>query len=316
MNTRINKHNVFYQNQIYELIELPRKPYRNELVIFLVGSIRDYLSLIRIGNSIVIGVAAITGYIVSTHTYLDLDLIMLKLFFSAFFIGVFGNIINDIYDLEIDKINKPWRPLPSGRISVLSAWILGLASCILGILLALIINIYLFIIAVIASITLYYYSKYLKRRGLAGNLTIAFLSFLVILYGGMVSPSNIVYSLVPGIYAFIIILGREIYKGIEDVEGDEIHGVKTIAVRLGIWRAYIIGSLVLMILVIISPLPYIYMGLNIYYLSTAIIGVDIPIIYSIILMSKNPVKYAWRSTRILKIPLLLGLIAFILGVLC
>jgi geranylgeranylglycerol-phosphate geranylgeranyltransferase len=280
----------------------------------LIRGIRDYLSLMRIGNSIVIGVAAITGYIVSAPTHLE-PVILSKLFFSAFSIGVFGNIINDIYDLDIDKINKPWRPLPSGRISVLNAWILGLTSCVFGILLSLTINVYLFIIAVTASITLYYYSKYLKRMGFMGNLTIAFLSFLVIIYGGMASPSNIFHSLVPGIYAFIIILGREIYKGIEDVEGDRIHGVNTIAVRLGVLKAYIIGSLVLMILVIISPLPYIYMGLSIYYLLTAIIGVDIPVIYSITLMRKDPVKHAWRSTRILKIPLLMGLIAFILGVL-
>jgi len=135
---------------------------------------------------------------------------------------------------------------------------------------------------------------------------------MVVVYGGLAGPDP-GRSLVPGLYAFLIILGREIYKGVEDVEGDRRHGVKTIAASLGVKPAVIMGTILLFTVVAISPFPYFYMGMNMAYLLSAFIGVDLPIIIAFIKIIKNPVKHAWTSTRILKIPLFMGLLAFFLG---
>ncbi len=272
--------------------------------------IKNILMLLRIGNGVVIGFAALTGYVFSGGKNIPTGI---ELFLSAMLIGLFGNIINDIFDIEIDKINKPWRPLPSGKISIREARVYALLVLFTGLIIAIMINILCFIVAVLASILLYIYSKALKKTGFSGNLLIAFLSFLVILYGGL-ATSNSLRSLYPGIYAFLIILGREIYKGIEDVEGDRRHGIRTIASILGIRTALYIGTFLLLIVVVISPLPYMVLGLNLYYLIIAVLGVDLPIIYSIMNMYKNPIHNAWRTTRILKIPLLMGLLAFFMGV--
>ena len=266
--------------------------------------------LLRIGNGLVIGFAALTGYVFSSGENV---LVGIELFLSAMLIGLFGNIINDIFDIEIDKINKPWRPLPSGKISIKEAHIYAILALITGLIISVMINLICLIVAVFASIFLYLYSKTLKKTGFGGNLIIAFLSLLVIIYGGL-ATSNPMRSLYPGIYAFLIILGREVYKGIEDVEGDKKHGVKTIATTLGIKAAFIIGSLLLLTVVIISPIPYLILGLNPYYLLIAVLGVDVPILYSIINIFRNPLDNAWKSTRILKIPLLMGLLAFFTGV--
>jgi geranylgeranylglycerol-phosphate geranylgeranyltransferase len=70
---------------------------------------------------------------------------------------------------------------------------------------------------------------------------------------------------------------------------------------------------VLLALVAISPLPALFLGYSTRYLALALLGVDLPILYSLRLLWRNPVANAWRATRILKIPLFMGLLAFLLG---
>ncbi len=269
----------------------------------------DWLGMLRIGNAIVIGFAAITGYVVSGgHGVWEALLLAL----SATLIGCYGNVINDILDIEIDRINKPWRPLPSGRISLSSAKAGATLLLIAGIALSLFLPPVCPVIAVFASFLLYAYSWRVKKTGFPGNIVIALLSFMVVLYGGLAGPYP-ARSLVPGLYAFLIILGREVYKGVEDVEGDQRHGVKTIAASLGVKPAVIIGTILLFTVIVISPLPYFYMGMNTAYLLSAFLGVDLPIIVAFIKIMRNPVVNAWKATRILKIPLFMGLLAFFLG---
>ncbi len=271
--------------------------------------LKDWLGMLRIGNAMVIGFAATTGYVVSGGHHVC-EALLLAL--SATLIGCYGNVVNDILDIEIDRINKPWRPLPSGRISLSSAKAGASLLLMAGIVLSLILPPVCPVIAVIASLLLYTYSWRVKKTGFPGNLVIALLSFMVVEYGGLAGPDP-TRSLVPGLYAFLIILGREIYKGVEDIEGDRRHEVRTIAVSLGIKPAVIIGTMLLFTVVAISPFPYFYMGMNIAYPLLAILGVDLPIIIASIRIISNPVKYAWTTTRILKVPLFMGLLAFFLG---
>ena len=70
---------------------------------------------------------------------------------------------------------------------------------------------------------------------------------------------------------------------------------------------------VLLALVAISPLPALFLGYSTRYLALALLGVDLPILYALRLLWRNPVANAWRATRILKIPLFMGLLAFLLG---
>jgi geranylgeranylglycerol-phosphate geranylgeranyltransferase len=273
--------------------------------------LRDWLSIIRTGNSFVIGLADVTGYIVGSGDNVS---VMLLLFFSAFLIGCYGNVINDIYDIEIDRVNKPWRPLPSGRIRLESARYFSLICLLTGLALSLLIGYILFIIALSASTLLYMYSRSVKKTGLPGNLLIALLSLLVIVYGGIASI-NPLMGLYPGVYAFLIILGREVLKGLEDIKGDRRHGVQTIAARYGVRKALFTATVILSIVIFISPFPYVFLGMNIYYILIALLGVDLPIVYALYRVFSDPIRNAWLSTRILKIPLLAGLLAFLLGVL-
>lgn len=268
-----------------------------------------WLSLLRIGNCLIIGFAGFVGYVVSRGTSIVEGVLV---YLSAMAIGGWGNVVNDYFDVDLDKINKPWRPIPRGVISRYTALLIGSMLAITGTVIAYLISFYNFVIALLAVILLHLYSWKIKRLGLLGNITIALLSFMNILFGG-VAGYDPFRSILPGFYAFLVILGRELYKGLEDVEGDRARGVLTIAVKYGVEKAVYLGTLVLLLLVIISPLPVILFGYGIYYLVVALVGVDVPILYAIKVLRENPVSNAWKTTRILKIPLFAGLVAFLVG---
>ncbi len=276
--------------------------------------ISDWLKLIRIGNTIIIGFSSIVGLIVGSHGKPSIGLYEFVLVgLVPALIGAGGNIVNDYFDRFIDAINKPWRPIPSGRIRAKTALIVSVSLIMVGVALSILLNPYCFLVTIVASILLFEYSCWIKKTGFPGNIIIGLLSFLSILFGGLTSP-NPSASLLPGLYAFLIILGREVFKGIEDLEGDRKYNIKTLAVVAGPKIAFLSGSIFLLIVVCISPLPYLLYKYNVYYLIAALVGVDLPIITSILLIARD-YGSAWRATRILKIPLFMGLIAFLVGVL-
>jgi len=273
--------------------------------------LKAWLGIARVGNSVVIGVAAITGYVVCGGH----DLIKaLLLFLGASLVGVGGNVINDYFDRFIDSVNKPWRPIPSGIIKAEVAFRASMVFMALGTLVSTLVSLTNSVLALTASVLLYLYSWRLKSLGPIGNSVIASLSLLSIIYGG-VATGNPLKSLVPSFYAFLIILGREFLKGLEDIEGDLKYGVMTLANTYGVGVATALGLTSLATVVVISPLPLItnYCLNPIPYATLAFAGVDAPIALATYLIIKDPLRNAWRATRVLKAPLLLGLLAFLTG---
>ncbi len=273
--------------------------------------LKAWLGLIRVGNSVVIGLAAITGYVVSG----GYDVLKATtLFISASLVGAGGNVVNDYFDRFIDSVSKPWRPIPSGIVKAEVAHKVALVLMALGTTSSLLASPMNVLLALIASIMLYLYSWRLKALGPVGNLTIASLSLLSLIYGG-VAGSYFIKSLVPGMYAFLIILGREFIKGLEDIEGDSRFGVMTLANTYGIWVATSLGITALVTVVAISPLPIIsnFCLNKLLYSILAFLGVDLPVALATYLILKDPLRSAWRVTRLLKVPLLLGLLAFLTG---
>ncbi|MCF7827145.1 MAG: geranylgeranylglycerol-phosphate geranylgeranyltransferase, partial [Candidatus Marinimicrobia bacterium] len=146
--------------------------------------------------------------------------ILILLILSVITINAGGNIINDIYDLEIDRINRPDRPLPSGAMSVKQARIYLIFLFAAGSLFSWSISLQAFIIAGLISIpTLIAYSACFKRQPLIGNLTVSFMLGLAFIYVGS-AFGNIPATLVMAALAFGFTLIREIVKDLEDMEGD------------------------------------------------------------------------------------------------
>ena len=102
------------------------------------GSASSLLSLIRPANSVLVGFAVIVGIAVTSKNYHEIfTLTSLLGFLTGFFISSFSMVSNDIYDLEVDRVNQPTRPIPSSKVTVGQAKIFsvgssGLGACRLG----------------------------------------------------------------------------------------------------------------------------------------------------------------------------------------
>ena len=233
-----------------------------------------------------------------------------------------GYIVNDYYDIDIDRRSKPWRPLAKGDIEPAHALIASIVFMILGFLAALLISSPLLALFVaVNAILTYAYSWRLKRTGFLGNICVSILSANSILYGGLFyamessrNPQWFFEIAVPWVYAFAMSLSREIVKGIEDIAGDSVHGVKTLAVSRGYRYASLTASLILAFLLSIVWIP-IMIRYSIAYLALAIISTTIFLVSAIrITISRDistAVRIASSARSISKLSLLLGTIAFL-----
>lgn len=270
--------------------------------------LRAWLSLVRIGNTIAVGLAAFVGYVICGGDLSSYKPLLLFIAASSIAAGTY--VINDYFDRDIDSVNKPWRPIPSGLVSARMAYAVALGLLCTGVAISMTISIPSLVIAIVAAILSYLYSWKLKKMFIVGNIVVSLSAALSIIYGGA-ATSNPIPASIPALYAFLINLGREFVKGIEDVEGDKMYGVNTLATRYGVHTAYTASLTVLLLLVAISPLPFIALNYSLMYLLIAVVGVDIPILVALFTARKKDPESAWRATRIMKISLLMGLIAFL-----
>lgn len=220
-----------------------------------------------------------------------------------------GNILNDYMDREVDKINHPERPIPSGEITpskalMLSAVMFSTAT-ILAFLLAFFIPFYWpQIIVVSAILLLAAYELSFKGKGLVGNLTISALTGMVFILGGSIY-GRFYLPLIMGVVAFLSSVGREIVKDIQDVEGDRDRN--TLPMRVGQKIAKGTASAFVISAVILSPTPYILNLLPLSYL-LVVIAADIIFIYSLSLINS-----AERSQKFMKVAMVIALVAFLIG---
>jgi geranylgeranylglycerol-phosphate geranylgeranyltransferase len=224
-----------------------------------------------------------------------------------------GNAINDYFDVESDKINKPRRPIPSGKISKHSALTFSVLLFIIGTSLSLIVNWVAFLIALFVSLTLIFYAGKLRKLPLLSNLVVGLLTSLTFIYGG-VAVGKISGAIMPAIFAFLFTSMREIVKDIQDIDGDRATGMSSLAIKYGNKKAVYIALIFFSLLIIASPIPYLLDYYSIYYLLCVFFGVDIVLIFCMISLIRQPSKsVAGRIANIMKFDIFIGLIAIYLG---
>ena len=242
------------------------------------------------------------------------ELYVLLAAISAALTAASGNIINDIFDIEIDKINRPMRPLPSGKITINEAYVLISTLVFISLFLSFLVSFPVFIIVIVSHLLLFLYSKYLKRIPLLGNITVAFLTGLVIIYGGVV-VENPVTAIIPAAFAFLINLIRELVKDMQDIEGDKKSGVKTFPIQFGFKKSKFIILFLSLILILFTCYPFISKIYNIEFFIVVMIIVNPILVYCMkILFQVNAVKNLNKISNLLKISMVIGLIAIFLGV--
>jgi 4-hydroxybenzoate polyprenyltransferase len=153
-----------------------------------------------------------------------------------------SNVLNQIYDLEIDRVNKPRRPLPSGRIAVREAFVLSGILYVVALALALLVNVQCFVLALLAAIGTAVYSVpplRTKRLGIWANVTIAIPRGLLLKVAGW-STVRTVFRAEPwyiGLIFGLFLLGASSTKDFADIEGDRKEGCMTLPILYGVRRS-------------------------------------------------------------------------------
>jgi geranylgeranylglycerol-phosphate geranylgeranyltransferase len=271
-----------------------------------VNKLASYLELTRPLNNPITAFAVFMGaWIAGLSGSLD------KLFFallSASLISAGGYVINDFFDLETDRINKPSRPLPEGKVKAKSALIFSLILFLTGLLLSLLIKKIAFIVALTAVVLLVLYSFKLKRAPLVGNLLVSFVCGLAFVYGGMVAR-DFRLSLIPAGFAFLFHLGREILKDVEDVRGDLSVRAQTIPIAWGVNLSLLLTTFVFSGLIFLTIVPY-YLNLFPLLYLALVIGLDLLLLYVMISMWRDQSRSnLGMLSGILKFGMILGLVA-------
>ena len=274
-------------------------------------SLPGFYRIIRPANSVVAGLAAALAYLLATGTLVPgviLPVAVVILVTGA------GNTINDYFDLPIDRINRPARPLPSGQITPGQALWFAALLFVAGIGISLFTTPICIFFAVVNSVVLITYAARLKTTPFLGNVAVAYLSGSIFLFGGgFAGLAGLVNNIVVAVMTFLAMVAREIMKDAEDVPGDLTKGAKTLPIIYGIRKATLAAVIFSLGAVAISFYPYYRWG--IWYLA-GIIPVDLIILYAAVRSARcrDPECITRsRATDIIKYGMFASLIVFTLS---
>ena len=274
--------------------------------------ISAYINIVRPVNFIITFFTVIVAAALSIHgEYSSVKVILAAI--TASLTMSAGNIINDIYDLNGDRINHPGRPLPAGIISPKAALVYYFILLAVSLFLSLFISKLNYELNLLAIILLYLYSYKLKRIAFTGNLVVSILTGLVFIYGGL-AVNNVNNSIIPALFALLINLIREIIKDMEDAEGDMHEGIISFHSKFGFKTAKNIIIILTLLLIIFTLFPYVNGNYGIYYIAVILLLVIPVLIYIMIsLLKDDSRKNMSRLSLILKLDMVFGLIALYVG---
>jgi len=257
------------------------------------------------------GFAVIVG--ASLVSALSFSINLLLGFITSFTLTGASMAINDYYDREIDAINEPKRPIPSGAVSPKEALFFALFLSLGGFLAALMTNISCLVVAVIAWIVSITYITKGKRTGLPGNFLVSACLVIPFIYGGFVVGQPELPIIIFAAIVFLSVTGREVTKGIVDVEGDKSQNIRTIAVLYGERTAAVLSSILYVSAVSLSPLPWLWGLVSNWFLPFVIITDVGLIVSSISLLRDHSRRNARKVKNLLLVWFITGLLAFIAG---
>ena len=273
--------------------------------------LRAFVEITRPHNCALAGLVGVLGSMVALGSVPEGKILILV--FLVVSLGCAGgNTINDYFDYEIDRINRPERPLPRGAMDRRTALWYSLFLFAVGLALALLISIRAFAFALLAYITMFLYAWKLKPLPFIGNIAVAALTGVTPLYGA-IAVGKIGLAGTLAVCAFLVNVAREIVKDIEDVEGDLKKGAKTLPIILGRRKAAYVAAFFGVATVIASFLP-VKAGVGVGYY--AMVPVDLIILYAVYLILRNQdEKTAHRSQLLLKVSIFLAVFAFLIAAL-
>jgi geranylgeranylglycerol-phosphate geranylgeranyltransferase len=238
-------------------------------------------------------------------------------FVTGFMLTAASMTINDYYDREIDKVNEPSRPIPSGTIKPKRALAFAAVLTAIGFIAAYLTNFSCLLTAILAWTIFTAYTTVGKRSGLPGNFLVSTCVAIPFVYGSLTIPPSIVGLNVLFFVSMVFLsnTGREITKGIVDVQGDRAQGVKTLAVRWGEKKTAVAAASFYFSAVLLSPVPWLLRIVSPWFLPLVAITDFGLARSSVMLLKDHSRENARKIKKNVLVWFVFGLLAFVAGVL-
>ena len=278
--------------------------------------ISGLLKLMRPLNCIVMSFAVLVGVLLAAAGSIG-SLQWINLLFggvTAFTLCSAAMVINDYYDYDIDRINEPHRPIPSGDVSKNVALVETGVLSVIGLAAAYTVSLYCFIFASAAWVIMAVYSTFGKRSGLAGNFLVSACVAAPFLYGSLIALDTITVNVILfASMAFLSNTGREIAKGIVDVKGDASYHIKTMAVRFGEQKAAFSAAFFFLFAVCLTIMPVAFSLVSFWFIPFVLVT-DVGLVWcSISLVIKPERENARKIKKLVLFLFIFGLLSFIAG---
>jgi len=260
------------------------------------------------------------------------------LVFSTIFIAIGGYIINDVFDIHADSVNKQDIDSPVGNsISIETAnilyWVFTISGVLMGTFLSYLVNQVNFgLIFLFSSGLLWFYSQKYQCQPLVGNIVIAFLSALsfglvwLFEFYSLSNNADVFVAVQPSFglvnrlviiymgFAFMVSLLREVVKDIEDYKGDNRFGCITFTVKYGISASKVLALIIAYISLFASMfIQYTFFESGYYFVFGAFFPIDLLFLSVVLMLHWASVKSSYSKLSIIvKVIMLAGVLTMIL----
>lgn len=294
-----------------------------------------FFKLIRYKNLVLLALMQLIfryGFLKQQNIWLSLsDFQYALLVLATVLLAAGGYVINDIFDQDTDAENKPNKLIVGKFISEANAYYiyagLTISGVGIGMYLSNIIQKPGFIaLFILVAALLYFYATTLKQIALVGNIVVAFLlSFSILIiaffdlfpatYEGNQRMMSLMFTLLKdyAIFAFLINFVREIVKDMEDIEGDNNQGMKTLPILIGLQKTklIVVALLITSTLILLFYLNKNLFSSNLYYsIVYALTFIIAPLIYSIIKLTSANTKVEFgHVSKVLKLIIFFGILS-------
>jgi len=278
------------------------------------GKVRSLLGLLKPELPIAAGICVVVGQALALGQAPDLDIALLG-FLIGFLISGSEMVSNDLFDLEVDRINHPDRPLPSGQVSVSEVVLFTIILSLSGLLIAALLGPLTLAFTSIIWVLGMLYNWRLKSLGLPGNAIVALSVGMTFVLGGMMvgrPDSGLVWTF--ALMAAMFDLAEEISGGVMDAEGDALRGSRSLARLYGRRTALTFVTLLFSIFILLGTIPFLMGWLGLPYL-ILIIMADAAIAFLVVRLWKaNTPKEGRNVQRLLYLIMMVFIVAIFLVV--
>lgn len=276
--------------------------------------LRDLAVLTRFHNCLLASASVAIGSLLASHSVTSGAILGAS---AALLIAAGGYALNDVYDIETDRVSKPSRPLPSGRVCRRGAlrvtavgWVAGLALSVLAGPVAV-------AFALAYMLLIWLYSAGIKSAGLAGHVLVSAVAASGFVLGAALG-GDAKAGLMPFAVAFVFHFAREVVKGAGDMRGDMGAGIRTLPVRVGQRGSVLLCTASIAAVMALSIIPFVAGAYGIPYI-VPVLAIEPVLAFCIYIIVSSrrdgvPVAGAYaRAATILKAVMPVGMLAFLLG---